>query len=47
MPEPLSPLFEELYLSEGLQDGVSHLFASIGISADLLDFLRAWPNATG
>jgi len=39
MPEPLSPLFEELYLSEGLDRGMDHLMAKMGIPLRLDDFI--------
>ena len=40
MPEPLSPLFAELYLQEGLDQSMDQLFASFGIPFVIEDFME-------
>ena len=39
MPEPLSPLFEELYLTEGLDRGMDDLVTNMGLPFGLDDFI--------
>ena len=40
MPEPLSPLFEELYLNEGLDRGMDELMSVMGLPFDMDEFIR-------
>ena len=40
MPEPLSPLFSELYLQEGLEASLDQMMADYGMSFDIGDFMR-------
>jgi len=40
MPDPLSPLFEELYLEEGLDRSMEQMFAEIGMPFELDAFIE-------
>ena len=43
MPDPLSPLFAELYLQEGLEQAIDHMMADMGLAIDLGDLMeRPW-----
>jgi phosphohistidine swiveling domain-containing protein len=39
MPDPLSPLFEELYLNEGLDEGLDQLASMMGLPFNLDEFI--------
>jgi len=40
MPDPLSPLFADLYLREGLDQGMQQLLAEVGMPFDIDDFIE-------
>ena len=40
MPDPLSPLFEELYLLEGLDQSIDQMMADFGMPFDVEDFMK-------
>jgi pyruvate,water dikinase len=40
MPDPLSPLFADLYLTEGLDKGLDEMMAEMGLPFDIDDFIE-------